>query len=70
MGLLYPSDTGDRLIKGSSSLDLQANKCRLTCVFVVESHFLLENDSAVLRHTDIILFWFKSQNMTILFANK
>ena len=38
-----------------SSLDLRAENCDLTIACVVESHFLLEYDVAISRHTDMIL---------------
>ena len=46
------SDTSKRLVNGSSSLDLRAEKCDLTYVFAVEAHFLLKCDSAILRLSD------------------
>ena len=60
------SDTRKRLVNGSSSLDLRAEKCDLTAVVAVESHFLRTYDFAILRHTDMILFWLKRQNMIII----
>jgi hypothetical protein len=37
-------------------------------VFADEFHLLLNNDSAILRRTDFILPWLKSQSMTITLA--
>ena len=36
--------------------------------FIVESHFLLKYDFAMLRHIDMILSWLKRQNMIIMFG--
>ena len=47
-------------------MDLRAEKCDLTAVFAVESHFLRKYDFAILRHTDMIVFWLKRQNMIII----
>ena len=60
------SDTRKRLVNGSSSLDLGAEKCDSTAVVAVEPHFLRKYDFAILRHTDMILFWLKRQNMIII----
>ena len=61
------SDTRKRLGDESSSLDLRTEKCDLTSVFVVESHFLLEYDFAISRHADMILSWLKRRNMICIF---
>ena len=63
------SDTRKRLGDESSSLDLRAEKCDLTSVFALESHFLLKYDLAMLRHilVDMILSWLKRQIMIIFF---
>ena len=42
------SDTRKILGDGSSSLDLGAEKCDWTCVFAVDSHFLLRYDFSIL----------------------
>ena len=49
------SDTRKGLGDESSSLGLRGEKCDLTTAFAVESHFLLEYDFAISRHTDMIL---------------
>ena len=47
-----------------STLNKQRNiadpkKCDLMYAVVGESHFTLEKDAAMLRHTDVILPWLK-----------
>ena len=37
---------------------------------MVGAHFVLESDSTFLSHTDVILPWLESQNMTSMAANK
>ena len=64
------SDTRKRLGDESSSLDLRAEKCDLTSVFAVGSHFLLKYDFAMLRHIDMILSWLKRQNMITISGNR
>ena len=57
------SDTRKRLGDESSSLDLRAEKCDLTNVFAVDSHFLLDYDFAIWRQADMILSGHKRRNM-------
>ena len=38
------TEKGKRLVNGSSSLDLEASKCDLTCVLPVKSNFWLKNN--------------------------
>ena len=54
------SDTGKRLVNGSSSLDLGAKKCDLTCVFPFKSHFFLKSYFFILRLIDMTLSLFKT----------
>ena len=60
-------DTSKRLVTESSSLHLRAEKWDLSRVFAIKSHFLLNNDFAILRHMCMILPWLKNQNMIIIY---
>jgi hypothetical protein len=63
-----PSDTGKMHVNGSSSLDLGANKCDLTDVFLAKSKLFLNSYFIVSRLRDVISPSLKSLNMIITFS--